>query len=158
MSDPLDPFLVSAQSGSGTGDSFTSFVGHPLNQRSIVSEPSILQFLAERAEIDPLFKSQLLAAVEESKVDVRVSQAAANAISILVMAGVPFNGVDLRGIRIPGADLRGGQFDSADLEGADLSDVNLTKAWLRQANLSGAHMVGVQFGELPYLEVGEGIW
>ncbi|KAF9117715.1 hypothetical protein BGW39_001860 [Mortierella sp. 14UC] len=101
MSDPLDPSQATVHSRSAPGDSVTSFVNHPLNQRSIVDEPSILQFLAERAGFDPLFKARLHAAVEKSKVDARVSQAAANAISILVRAGTLFNGVDLRGVRIP---------------------------------------------------------
>jgi WD40 repeat protein/energy-coupling factor transporter ATP-binding protein EcfA2 len=146
MSDPADP-------ESATNESSGCFVSHPLNQRNIVNEPSVLQFLAERVELDPSFKSRLFAAIEDSKSDSTVSQAAANAISILIRADVRFNGADLRGIRIPGADLRGGQFDSADLEGADLSGVNLGTVWLRQANLSRSQMTRIQFGELPYLQL-----
>lgn len=143
MSDPCDP----------QSNPIESLVEHPLNQRSIVREPSIVQFLSERVELDPSFKARLFDAVEESKLDVQVSQAAANAISILVRAGVRFNGADLRGIRIPGADVRGGQFDSANLGGADMSNVNLGKTWLRQADLSRTQMAGVQFGELPDLRM-----
>ncbi|KAG0251093.1 hypothetical protein BGZ95_007002, partial [Linnemannia exigua] len=159
MSDPFEPFQISAHIGSSSGgnESVESFVTHPLNQRSIVSEPSILQFLSERVGLDPLFKSRLLAAIHESKADARVSTASANAISILVKAGVQFNGADLRGIRIPGADICGGKFDSADMQGADLSEVNLTRTWLRQANLSETKMSEVQFRELPYLDIGEGV-
>ncbi|KAF9121459.1 hypothetical protein BGW39_010522, partial [Mortierella sp. 14UC] len=149
VSDPFDSDKTFAYSGPDSSDSVASFVNHPLNQRIIVDEPSILQFLAERAGLDPLFKARLFAAIEESKVDAGVSQAAANSISILVRAGTLFNGVDLRGVRIPGADIRGGQFDSADLQGADLSNVDLSKAWLRQANLSKTLMSGVQFKEIP---------
>ncbi|KAG0301301.1 hypothetical protein BGZ97_002836, partial [Linnemannia gamsii] len=147
MFDPFEASHLSTHNGSGATESVEAFVDHPLNQRSI-------QFLAERAEWYPLFKSRLFAAVEESKVDARVCRAAANAISILVRAGVRFNGVDLREIRIPGADIQGGQFDSADMEGADLSNVNMSKAWLRQANLRRTLMGGVQFEELLYLTVG----
>ncbi|KAG0380520.1 WD_REPEATS_REGION domain-containing protein, partial [Mortierella sp. AD032] len=154
MSDPAEASHISIHMEYGPTESVESILDHPLNQWSIVSEPSILQFLAERAKLEPLFKSRLLAAVEESKVDARVSRAAANAISILVRSGVWFNGADLCEIRIPGADIQGGQFDSADMEGADLSNVDMSKAWLRQANLSGTQMGGVQFGELPYLTVG----
>ncbi|KAG0298338.1 hypothetical protein BGZ97_004117 [Linnemannia gamsii] len=124
-----------------------------LSQRDILEEPSVLQFLAERVEMSPLFKSQLLEAIEESKTNERVSQAAANALSILVRAGIRFNSADLRGVKIPRADLRGAQFDCADLRGADLTGVNLSKAWLRRANLGMAQMEGVQFGELPYITV-----
>lgn len=143
ISDPCDPHSAPIE----------SLVEHPLNQRSIVGELSVVQFLSERVELDPSFKARLIDAVEESKLDVQVSQAAANAISILVRAGFRFNGADLRGIRIPGADVRGGQFDSADLEGADMSNVNLGKTWMRQADLSKAQMTGVQFGELPDLRM-----
>ncbi|KAF9909822.1 hypothetical protein EC991_007993 [Linnemannia zychae] len=122
-----------------------------LSQRNFVSEPSVLQFLAERVEMDASFKAQLLSALEDSKKDSKAGVAASNAISILVKAEERFNGIDLRGIRIPGADLCRGEFDSVDMEGADLTNINLTKTWLRQANLSKARMDGVQFGELPYL-------
>ncbi|KAG0281055.1 hypothetical protein BGZ96_001312, partial [Linnemannia gamsii] len=124
---------------------------HPLSQRSLVTEPSIVQFLAERVQLEP-FKQQLLAFIEQSKTDDRAACAAANAITILVRAGVNFNGADLRGIRIPRAHISGGQFDSANLQEADLTEVNLSKSWIRQADLSKARMEGVEFGELPLLK------
>jgi WD40 repeat protein len=148
MSDPVDPESAADE----------SFIEHPLNRRSIVGEPSVMQFLSERVDLDSSFKHRLLVAVVDSKLDAKVCQAAANAMSILTRAGVRFNGADLRGIKIPGADLHGGQFDSADLEGADLSNVNLSKTWLRQANLSKSQMAGVEFGELPYLKIDLMVW
>jgi len=123
----------------------------PLAWRCVVNEPSILQFLEERAQQEPLFKQQLLGYIEQSKSDKKWRTAAANAITILVRAGVQFNGADLRGIQIPKADLSHGLFDSAQLEGADLRHANLRGVWLRQANMSKAKMAGVQFGELPFL-------
>ncbi|KAF9134555.1 hypothetical protein BGW39_006648 [Mortierella sp. 14UC] len=100
-----------------------------LGQRSIIVEPSMLLFLAERVEPDPdgSFHRQLCNIIEQSKNDeqTKASLAAANAISILVKAESQFIGADLRGIKVSGADLRGGQFDSADLQDADLSIVNL---------------------------------
>ncbi|KAG0021100.1 hypothetical protein BGZ80_003033 [Entomortierella chlamydospora] len=128
-----------------------SLLDSPLGKRSLLGEPSILLFLKERAQQEPIFKDQLRAIVLLSKTDESVCIAAANAITILVRAGVQFNRVDLRGIKIPGADLRFGVFDSALLEGADLRNVNLGNVWLRQASLNGAQMMGVQFGELPSL-------
>jgi WD40 repeat protein len=130
-----------------------SLATHSLAQGTIVSYPSILQFLAERIQQGPeeFFKNQLLDILEKSKTDDKESQAAANAITILVKAGVLFNGADLRGIRIPGADLTGGQFDSAQFQGADLTGATLTKSWIHQADFSNARMTGVRFGELPYL-------
>ncbi len=123
-----------------------------LTRRNLIKEPAIIQFLAERVKTEPNFKQQLHAFIERSKTDSTVRKAAANAITILVRAGVPFNGADLKGIQIPGADLSDGVFDSADLQGADLRKVNLRKSWLRQANLSGAKMEGARFGEWPYLQ------
>ncbi|KAG9071880.1 hypothetical protein KI688_006097 [Linnemannia hyalina] len=125
----------------------------PLFTCSLLTESSIIQFLCERVKQHPDFEKQLLAVVEQSKIDPTAATAAANAITILVRAGVRFNGADLRGIRIPGADLSDIQLDSAQLQDAILTDVTFAKSWLRQADLSGAHMDGVRFGELPFLKV-----
>ncbi|OAQ24233.1 WD40 repeat-like protein [Linnemannia elongata AG-77] len=129
---------------------------HPLSQRNLVAEPSIIQFLAERVQVDSEFKDDLLAIIELSKTDEQAAQAATNAITILVRAGVRFNGKDYRGIRVPGADMSGGQFDSAQLQGADLTGVNFTKSWIRQADFTKAQMEGIRFGEMPYLK--ENTW
>ncbi|KAF8946614.1 hypothetical protein BGZ47_011832 [Haplosporangium gracile] len=126
----------------------------PLFTRSLLDEHSVLQFLSERVQESPLFKDQLLEVVKKSKADVALATAAANAITILIRAGVTFHGHDFRGIRIPGADLSSGQFDSAQFQGADLRNANLGMSWLRKADFSNAQMEGVQFGELPYLEEG----
>ncbi|KAK5829466.1 hypothetical protein F5H01DRAFT_18818 [Linnemannia elongata] len=125
---------------------------NPLFTRNLLAEPSVIQFLSDRVKQNARFKQYFLAVVELSKSDAQASQAAANAITVLIRASVQFHGANLRGIRIPGADLTSGQFDSAQLQDADLSGVNLSKAWIRQADLSRAGMDGTQFGELPYLE------
>ncbi|KAF9273147.1 hypothetical protein BGZ88_004037 [Linnemannia elongata] len=133
-----------------------SISDHPLSSRNLVAEPSIVQFLAQRAQMNPEFKQQLHTLLERSKTDEQASQAAANAITILVRAGVQFNGTDLQGIKIPRADLSDGQFDSAQFQEANLTGVNFAKSWIRQADFSNARMEGVRFGESPYLvESGE---
>ncbi|KAG0009583.1 hypothetical protein BGZ80_002239 [Entomortierella chlamydospora] len=124
----------------------------PLGKRNLVGERSVMRFLTERVQQEPVFKDQLHSVIERSKFDKAARTAAANAITILVRAGVQFNSADLRNIKIPGADLSFGMFDSAQLEGADLRKVNLRNVWMRQANLRGAQMKGVQFGELPFLQ------
>jgi len=124
----------------------------PLVWRRFVHEPSVVQFLEERVQQEPLFKRQLFGYIEHSKKDKKWRIAAANAITILVRAGVQFNRTDLRGVRIPNADLSYGMFDSAQLQGADLRKVDLSSTWLRRADLSKTQMTGVQFGELPFLE------
>ncbi|KAG9071588.1 WD repeats region domain-containing protein [Linnemannia hyalina] len=124
----------------------------PLSKRSLVPEPSVIQFLVERVQMQPIFKQYLLELVELSKSDPLASMAAANAITILVRAGRHFNGADLRGIRIPGADLTGGQFDLAQFQDSDLTGITFTKTWIRQADFTGARMEETRFGELPSLQ------
>ncbi|OAQ25253.1 hypothetical protein K457DRAFT_23344, partial [Linnemannia elongata AG-77] len=124
----------------------------PLFRKGFVHEHSIINFLSERVLQSVQFKNQLHRFIDQSKSDERFAHAAANAITILVRAGVVFNGADLKGIRIPGADLSGGQFDSAQLQGADLRKTNLRNIWLRQADVSNAQMAEVEFGEWPFLK------
>ncbi|KAF9151131.1 hypothetical protein BGX20_005488, partial [Mortierella sp. AD010] len=144
--------VLSFENSSWTGRTVTaddqSLLESPLGKKNIVGEQSVLQFLTERAQQEPVLHSL----IERSKTDKDARIAAANAITILVRAGVQFNNADLRNIQIPGADLSFGMFDSAQLEGADLRKVNLRNVWMRQANLRGAQMKGVQFGELPFLK------
>ncbi|KAF9571948.1 hypothetical protein EC968_010485 [Mortierella alpina] len=130
----------------------------PLGWRSFVDEPSILQFLTERVQQEPSFKQQLLMMIEYSKTDKDGRVAAANAITILVRAGIQFIGADLKGIRIPGADLSFGMFEGAQLQEADLRKTNLHNIWLRQANLSESKMRGVRFGEWPFLQECSNVW
>ncbi|KAG0300571.1 hypothetical protein BGZ98_009076, partial [Dissophora globulifera] len=127
-------------------------VNSPLFKKSFVDKPAVLQFLAERVLQEPVFKKKLHLSIESSKTDKKWCTAAANAITILIRAGVRFNGADLRDIQISGADLSGGEFDYALMQGADLRNVILRNAWLRKANLSNAQLSGVQFGEWPNLE------
>ncbi|KAG0373729.1 WD_REPEATS_REGION domain-containing protein [Mortierella sp. AD032] len=157
ISDPIKQDDNQSSNRSESDEFRSSLAKHPLNQRSVVEEPSILQFLVECVDSDPSFKTLLRDAVESSKKDKRVIKAATNAMSIMVKAGVSFHGADLSGIKVPGALLQGGLFDSTDLRGADLTGANLSKAWLRKANLSGAIMKGVEFEELPHLQMDSGI-
>ncbi|KAF9937646.1 hypothetical protein BGZ65_001304, partial [Modicella reniformis] len=126
-------------------------VNSPLVRKNYVNHSSILHFLEERVQQEPIFKQQLLSYIEHSKSDKSWRLAAANAITILVRAGEQFIGANLQGIQIPGADLSYGMFDSANLQHADLRKVNFRGVWLRQADLRGALMKGAQFGELPLL-------
>ncbi|KAF9360933.1 hypothetical protein BGX34_007411 [Mortierella sp. NVP85] len=126
-------------------------INSPLVWRIFVNDHSLLQFLEERVKQEPLFKKQLLDYIEYSKKDKKWRKAAANAITILVRAGVHFVGADLKGIQIAGADLSYGLFDSARLQNTDLRKVNFRGTWLRQTDMSRAQMTGAQFGELPFL-------
>ncbi|KAG0210252.1 hypothetical protein BGX31_001951 [Mortierella sp. GBA43] len=123
----------------------------PLVWRNFVNDSSLLNFLEEIVQQEPLFKTRLLSYIEHSKIHKKWRKAAANAITILVRAGVQFNGADLRGIQIPGANLSFGVFDSTQFQEANLRNVNFRGAWLRHADLSRSQMAGVQFGEQLYL-------
>ncbi len=140
---------------------FEAMDPHPedvLNQLSLVNEPVILDFLVEQVKTQPPFKEHLHAWIEASKnPDALVTVGAANAITVLVRARVHFISADLRAIRVPGADLSYGVFDSAQLKGTNLGKTNLTGTWLRNADLAGARMDGVQFGELPSLQLENGV-
>ncbi|KAG0020776.1 hypothetical protein BGZ80_003616 [Entomortierella chlamydospora] len=124
----------------------------PFGRMRFVDQASVLQFLVERVQQHRVFEEQLLAIIERSKVEKSTRIAAANAITVLVRAGIEFIGTDLRGIQIPGADLSNGMFDSAQLDGADLRKVNLRGVWMRNASLRGSQMKDVHFDELPLLQ------
>jgi len=130
----------------------------PLVWRNFVNDHSLLQFLEERARQEPLFQEQLLSYLEYSKKDKKWRIAAANAITVLVRAGVQFIHTDLHGVRIPRADISYGVFDSVQLQGADLRKANLRGVWMRQTDLSRSQMTGVQFGELPLLTEDDGVF
>ncbi|KAF9344142.1 hypothetical protein BGX34_005952, partial [Mortierella sp. NVP85] len=155
----------------------------PLVWKRLVNDHSLMEFLGERVQQEQVFKDQLLAYIEHSKKDKRWNIIAANAITILIRAGVQFSGTDLRGVRIPGADLSYAVFGSVedsphtrgdfglivetrlsgfrnlmDLQEANMRNVNLRGAWLRQTDLRRADMTSVQFGKLPYLDVHSVVW
>ncbi|OAQ32638.1 hypothetical protein K457DRAFT_16201 [Linnemannia elongata AG-77] len=118
-----------------------------LFKRSLLAEPSVIQFLCERAKQHPDFEMQLLAVIEQSKIDATVATAAANATTILVRAEVPFNSADFRGIRTPGADSFQSQFDTfesqikyAQSRRNDLQAVALVEEQTKQVDLSNAQM------------------
>ncbi|BBE09750.1 NB-ARC domain protein [Mycoavidus cysteinexigens] len=129
-----------------------------LNRFNLVEDAAIQSFLVERVEQDRALVQPLLAWIQASKQTDTLSQGAANAMTILVKAGIQFNGMDLQGIRVPRANLSYGIFDSAQLQKADLREVNFSKSWLREANLSGAQMAEVQFGECSYLQEEGQVW
>ncbi|UAW63871.1 NACHT domain-containing protein [Mycoavidus sp. HKI] len=129
-----------------------TLVGLSLSPKHWVGDQGVVGLLTDRVAQETAFKAQLLRIVERSKTDGELRQAAANAITILVRAEVPFTGADLKGIQIPGADLSGGEFNGAQLEGADLRKVNLRNIKQEGVNLSGVKMSGVQYGDWSYLE------
>ncbi|MCX8566134.1 MAG: WD40 repeat [Glomeribacter sp. 1016415] len=125
------------------------------NTLNIVSDPAILQFLSERMQQEPALKAQLLSVVEQSKAEegAQFERGAANALTILVKAGVQLMNKDFSGIHVRGADLSYGVFENTQFEGADLKDVMLRGARLCDVNMRQANLGGVNFGEMPALEL-----
>ncbi len=114
--------------------------------------PAIFEFLKGKIEPELELKQELLSWVERSKSE-EVQAIAANALTLLVKAGVDLSEQNFNGIRVFEADLSYGKFDQTQFEGADLNNVNFHGAWLQGANLQKANLKGVNFGELPSLEV-----
>ncbi|UUM21912.1 NACHT domain-containing protein [Mycoavidus sp. SF9855] len=129
------------------------------NKLTIVNDPAVLQFLVERVWQEPELESQLLSVIEQSKgkEGTQFEKGAANALTILVKAGIYLNGKDFSGIRVRGANLSNGVFDHTRFEGADLRDVDLSRAWLRLADFAEADLAGLQLGEKPALEMKSGV-
>ncbi|UAW63521.1 pentapeptide repeat-containing protein [Mycoavidus sp. HKI] len=103
-------------------------------------------------EIDSEIEQKLLSWVERSKTE-EVQTVAANALMLLVKAGVQLKNRDFRGIRVPGADLSHGVFDDTQFQGADLRNVNWYHAQLRRVNLEGADLQGLELVESPALQM-----
>ncbi len=120
-----------------------------IHERVFSKERQTIQFMADRVEMSKMFKQKMLSILESSKNDILYSIGAANAITVLVRAGVTFNGKNLSGIKVSGADISGGFFDQADLSNANLNDTKMRNVRLCKANLDGCLMEGVNFGEYP---------
>lgn len=124
------------------------------NERLLVEESQVIQFLSDRVDEDAEFKQEMLERIQASKNKPENAKGASNAITILVRAGVKFNGADLSDIHIPGANISGGYFDRSNLSNADLSQSHLNHVWLREANLEKCKLDDVHFGEYAWLEHG----
>ncbi len=118
----------------------------------LTCNPEVFKFLGESIRPNANLRQKLINWIERSKTE-DVQTAAANALTLLVRAGVQFNGLNLNGIRVPGADLSFGWFSGTQFRGADLRAVNFYHAHLSNANLQKANLTGVKFGELPSLDV-----
>ena len=78
--------------------------------------------------------------------------AAANAITILVAANVPFVEENLQKVKIPDAIIRDGVFTNCDFTGADLSNVNMKNCKLQGCNFTNAILKNVDLGVYPSLD------
>ena len=122
--------------------------GLEINTHLLTDKPEIIRLGVDFLKDNPSFELVLRDILEESKHEVRVETAAANAITLLVAANKSFAGENLSHIRIRYANVAGGNFEGTDLREADLRDVNISQAWLANAKLSGSCVDRLQTGEL----------
>jgi WD40 repeat protein len=98
--------------------------------------------------IEPLFYL-----IERSKTEPRMATTAANAITILNFAHIPFSGKDFRGIRIPYANLARAYLVETDLREADVIGSNLSGANLARSRLAGVNMDNVQLDKVTHVDM-----
>ncbi|KAG0280082.1 hypothetical protein BGZ96_001693, partial [Linnemannia gamsii] len=118
---------------------YASTSADPFDRCNLFNEPSTLQFLVERLQDSNDFKDQLLSRIEHSKAEVNASVAAANAITILIKAGITLLEEDLAGVRVPGwylAERRERSTHSPELD-SDVTGWHLAMALSGHRYLSG---------------------
>ncbi|KAF9281372.1 Transducin (beta)-like 1 X-linked receptor 1, partial [Linnemannia elongata] len=110
-----------------------SISSEPFSKRNLFKEPSVLQFLVERAESDSRLKKRLFSAIEQSKASSVPNLAAANAITILFKSKNIFEDAVLDGVPIPSdymstamGNMEPVQLPESNLTGGDLMKVLVT--------------------------------
>ena len=119
-----------------------------LNKKLLTGEPAIIEFLAEYVKReDPKYAPLtgiLFAIIRQSKTNPALRRedtcAAANAITILSYALVPFNEQDFDNIYIQHADLSGAIIEQCTFVQANLKSVRFEGAWVRDCAFTDALM------------------
>lgn len=88
-----------------------------------------------------------------SKRNPAVGIAAANAVTVLNVAGTSFSGCDFSDTYLPGVDLRHSVCDGANFSGAHLQGAKFKGAWLNNADFGNACLQDADFGERPYFSL-----
>jgi WD40 repeat protein/uncharacterized protein YjbI with pentapeptide repeats len=120
-------------------------------QKAILKDVSLINNLADLAKTKPAFNKALYQVVYLSRSVSYLDIAAANAITILKVAGETFANKDFHGVHIANADLSGAILQNVNFDGADLRGVNFDKAYLHGARFAGAFMSNAYFGVNPVL-------
>lgn len=130
----------------------TPIKGDRISALGVQSNPRLEQILLDWVERSKTRGRQEIAgntlSIEE------VQKIAANALTILVKAGIDLSGHDFNKIRVPGADLSHGWFNNTQFKGADLSNVNFYGATIEGADLREANLTQLNFWQQPTLWVG----
>jgi WD40 repeat protein/serine/threonine protein kinase len=125
-----------------------------LKERAIQEEKEALIFWEEgwgEQEVNRL-KEPLFEIIKASRHNDSVTQASANAATLLAAVHVPFSGRNLRGVRIKGADLSNAVFHNTCLYKADLQGATLYRVWLKHTDLREANLQGTNFREFSSLQ------
>jgi WD40 repeat protein len=128
---------------------------HFLNMKLMTNDPVMIQMLADHIIADAFFEEFLFRLLFASREANHMAIAAANAITALNYAKVPFSHMDLSHVCIPDADLQGGIFDGTNFSYADLSRCNFKNAYLSNAKFIACKTSGIYFGQLPYIALDE---
>jgi len=130
-----------------------------LQGRPIQAEKEALNFFEEGWGEDESnqLKEPLFEIIKASRYDSNITQASANAATLLASAHVSFSGRDLSKVRIKGADLSDAVLSYTCLCKADLQDVILHRVWLESADLREANLQEAKFGEFPHFQYESGV-
>jgi hypothetical protein len=122
-----------------------------LNKQQMTNDAVMMQMLVDRILADAKFKQFLFELIFSSRNNESMHIAAANAITALNYAKIPFSGIDFSGIKIPRADLSGAILDGTNLSNANLHEAILFNCFLRNTNLKNSILAEAKFAKYPSL-------
>ncbi|KAG0283777.1 hypothetical protein BGZ97_008416, partial [Linnemannia gamsii] len=105
----------------------------PFSKRNLFKEPSVLQFLVDRARSDLRLKKRLFSTIKQAKFSSVPSLAAANAITILFKSGNRFQDDDLDGISVPSDYMSTGISETFQQRESDWTAGDLMRALMAPA-------------------------
>jgi WD40 repeat protein len=132
-----------------TMDTNENWCNHFLNVALISHDSVLIDALASRALESHNFRVDLFNIVYASRYNKKLHYAAANAMTILNSANIPFSNLMLANAYIAGAVLTCAILDGTILSSTDLSNVELQKSYLGNCCLENTDLSNCQFGELP---------
>jgi WD40 repeat protein len=128
-----------------------------LNKKLMTNDAQIMQMIADRVRESKEYKDFLLQIIYASRLHITLDNAAANAITALNHARIPFTTMDLSSIKIPKADMSKSICYETNFDSADLTGVSFKDAIITGASFDNCLMSDVFFEELPYILTNEKI-
>lgn len=125
-----------------------------LGEQFIVNDDKLVKAIADIVRSDPnlikFFKEIVLHS--NDSFSETSHKAAANAITILTAANIPFFDEKFQDIKIRWANIRDGIFTNCDFSGADFTGVKMKNCKMQGANFSKATMKDIDLGVYPQIE------